>query len=222
MEIILVPDRLIEAREEARLTQAAVAAQLRVRREQLSKWEHGKANPTLAHAHHLARIYEKSLDWLKGHDVPISTHPLSESRTSNAPALSSPIEEIESELDVMEEPGSGGSEVLTLRLMKLVEDAQAHQAREDVLRQEAEETRRLQIREHEQTERLRIEAQTEMHRQEIAARQQSEERQLHQTEQLFQQMEELRKLIHEIRLDAPHATARPDTETGSVARRQIE
>lgn len=68
MEKILgLSERLRAERDRANLTQAQVARQLGIKREQIAKYEAASTTPTLPHALALAEIYGVSVDYLLGH-----------------------------------------------------------------------------------------------------------------------------------------------------------
>lgn len=56
--------RLASAREDAGLTQAAVARRLKVTRNAISLWENGKSNPKAENLEQLATIYNVTYEWL--------------------------------------------------------------------------------------------------------------------------------------------------------------
>lgn len=66
----MLKDRLKEAREAHDLSQAALADQLHVTRQAVSKWENGKAVPGIDILTELSRLYGMSLDQLiRGEEV---------------------------------------------------------------------------------------------------------------------------------------------------------
>lgn len=58
--------RLKEAREFAQLSQLEVSLEIGTTQMQISKYENGHQEPTLARAVQLADLYGVSLDWLAG------------------------------------------------------------------------------------------------------------------------------------------------------------
>lgn len=67
---MMLKDRLKEAREAHDLSQAALADQLHVTRQAVSKWENGKAVPGIDILTELSRLYGMSLDQLiRGEEV---------------------------------------------------------------------------------------------------------------------------------------------------------
>lgn len=61
-------ERLRELRENKRLKQNEIAAQLRVSKQLVNHWEHGRSWPSLEHLAWLARLYESSIDYIVGRD----------------------------------------------------------------------------------------------------------------------------------------------------------
>lgn len=57
-------EKLIVLRDEAGLSQQAVASQLGLSRQAITRWESGATVPTMDNLKSLAKIYNTSLDWL--------------------------------------------------------------------------------------------------------------------------------------------------------------
>lgn len=61
-------EKLIVLRDEAGLSQQAVASQLGLSRQAITRWESGATVPTMDNLKSLAKIYTVSLDWLCNDD----------------------------------------------------------------------------------------------------------------------------------------------------------
>lgn len=61
-------EKLIELRDKSGISQMALAHQLGVSRQAVSRWESGDVTPTMDKLKALAKIYDVSLDWLCNED----------------------------------------------------------------------------------------------------------------------------------------------------------
>ena len=61
-------EKLIVLRDESGISQMALAHQLGVSRQAVSRWESGDLTPTMDKLKALAKIYDVSLDWLCNED----------------------------------------------------------------------------------------------------------------------------------------------------------
>lgn len=61
-------ERLRELRENKRLKQNEIAAQLGISKQLVNHWEHGRSWPSLEHLARLSRLYESSVDYIIGRD----------------------------------------------------------------------------------------------------------------------------------------------------------
>lgn len=64
----MLHDRLKEARDKAKLSQAEVAKSCGISQPAYFDIEHGDRSPSLAVAKRLAKLFDVSLDWLVGTD----------------------------------------------------------------------------------------------------------------------------------------------------------
>lgn len=64
----MLHERLKEARDNAKLSQAEVAKQCGISQPAYFDIEHGDRSPSLAVAKRLAKLFDVSLDWLVGAD----------------------------------------------------------------------------------------------------------------------------------------------------------
>lgn len=64
----MLHERLKEARDNAKLSQAEVAKQCGISQPAYFDIEHGDRSPSLAVAKRLAKLFDVSLDWLVGTD----------------------------------------------------------------------------------------------------------------------------------------------------------
>lgn len=64
----MLHNRLKEARDKAKLSQAEVAKQCGISQPAYFDIEHGDRSPSLAVAKRLAKLFDVSLDWLVGTD----------------------------------------------------------------------------------------------------------------------------------------------------------
>lgn len=66
-------EKLIVLRNQAGMSQMALAEQVDVSRQAVTRWESGASAPTLDNLKALAKIYNVSLDWLCNDDMDLST-----------------------------------------------------------------------------------------------------------------------------------------------------
>lgn len=82
-------EKLIVLRVEAGITQMALAHQLGVSRQAVTRWESGDTTPSMVKLKALAKIYDVSLDWLcsdaaDGKSLEEVVEPVEDNGTSNA------------------------------------------------------------------------------------------------------------------------------------------
>ncbi|WP_282802170.1 helix-turn-helix domain-containing protein [Secundilactobacillus kimchicus] len=74
----LFPANLSRIRKERNLSQEALAQQLSISRQSISKWETGDSEPDMSNLQQLAKILDVGLDELVLGIVPKTTHPFSD------------------------------------------------------------------------------------------------------------------------------------------------